>query len=152
MGLGLISQFFADIIFTIATDNIITSDIIISDIALYYGAASAGLIAAFLSPKLDKLSLITISAITFAYVNNLISSLNNDDYIIINTENLVFDIILTYIVTLELDRTALNDYYNHYYQKKYHFNPSFDTNKSSLNFLFILTISNLISFYDLKKS
>ena len=79
MGLGLISQFFADIIFTIATDNIITSDIIISDIALYYGAASAGLIAAFLSPKLDKLSLITISAITFAYVNNLISSLNNDD-------------------------------------------------------------------------
>ena len=75
MGLGLISQFFADIIFTIATDNIITSDIIISDIALYYGAASAGLIAAFLSPKLDKLSLITISAITFAYVNNLIDSI-----------------------------------------------------------------------------
>lgn len=63
----------------------------------------------------------------------------------------MFDIILTYIVTLELDKTALNDYYNHYYQRKYHFNPNFDTDKSSLTFLFILTISNLIGFYDLKK-
>lgn len=109
------------------------------------------MISAILSERLDKLSIITISTISFVYVNNLISALNNNEYIILDTQNLVFDIVLTYIVTIMLDKTAINDYYNHYYQRKYHFNPKLDTDKSSLSFLFILTISNLIGFYDLKK-
>lgn len=146
VGIGLISQFFADIIFTIATENIISTDIIISDVGLYYGAASAGIVAALFSYHLDKLALIPLSAITFAYVNNLVVSKDNE--IILNTENIVFDIILTYVVTLLIDNTAINDYYNHKYQKKYQYSLNLNTDKSSLNFLFILTISNMLSIFE----
>ncbi len=149
VGIGLISQFFADIIFTIATSNIILGDILISDISLYYGAASAGLITAYLAPFLDKFAIVPFSVITFAYVNNLVDSLSKDNDFYIDEQNIVFDIIVTEIVLFLFDRTAVPDYYNHLYERKFHQNPHLNADKTSFEFLFILMITNLIGFYDL---
>lgn len=148
VGIGIISQFFADIIFTIVTSNIVLGDIIISDVSLYYGAASAGLITAYLAPFLDKFAIVPFSVITFAYVNNLVDSLSNENDFYIDEQNIVFDIIVTEIVLFLSDRTAVPDYYNHLYERKYHQNPHLNTDKTSFEFLFILMLSNLIGFYD----
>ncbi len=148
VGIGIISQFFADIIFTTVTSNIVLGDIIISDVSLYYGAASAGLITAYLAPFLDKFAIVPFSAITFAYANNLVDSLSNENDFYIDEQNIVFDIIVTEIVLFLSDRTAVPDYYNHLYERKFHQNPHLNTDKTSFEFLFILMLSNLIGFYD----
>lgn len=150
VGIGLISQFFADIIFSLISDNVLETDVIISDISLYYAAASAGAIAGILGPFMDRFAIVFFSVVTFAFVNNYVQYLRGRRDFDLTNEDIIFNIIVTIVVIYCFDKKAIPDYLNHYYERHCVDHPRYNSDKSSFEFLFILCISNLINFAFLK--
>ena len=146
VGIGLISQFFADTLFSLLSDNITKTDIVISDISLYYAAAAAGAMGGILGPYMDRFAIVAFSTVTFAYVNNLVDDLTGNDKFYLSTEDIVFDIIVTIIVVYMIDDKSINDYWNHYYERHMIDHPRYNSDRTSFEFLFILTIVNLLNF------
>lgn len=145
VGIALISQFLADIIFSIIDGNIIETDLILSDISIYYGAAASGIVLVLLPSNMDKLELIVFAAVTFQYASNLVSSQTGEGFII-NERSIVFDILLAEILTTVFDRKSLNDYYNKLNKRHHFIDEEYETDKTSFEFLFFLFLSNLINY------
>lgn len=146
VGIGIISQFFADIIYSLLNDNITKTDIVISDISLYYASASAGAIAGILGPFMDRFAVVAFSTTTFVFVNNIMDDITNKKEFNIDSQGLIFDILLTEIVIYCFDKKAINDYYNHYFDRKMIEHPKYNSDKTSFEFLFVLAIVNLLNF------
>ncbi len=145
VGIAVISQFFADIIVSLVDDNILTTDVILSDISVYFGAVATAFVIFALPETADRLEIIAISTVTYNYFTSLAENDFNVDFEI-NTQEIVFTIILVELFTLAFDRKSLNDFINKYNERHHIIAPELDTNKNSLEFLILIFVSNLISY------
>lgn len=142
---AVISQFAADVIVSLIDDNILKTDIVISDTEVYFGAIITALVIFALPKTADRLEIIAIASVTYNYFINLARNDFDFDFKI-NTQEIVFTIVLTELFTITFDKTAINDYYNKYIRRHHLPCPELPTTKSEVSLLTLIFISNIITY------
>lgn len=145
VGIAMISQFLADIIFSLVDDNILKTDVIVSEVSIYFGTTATAIVIFALPENVDRLETIVISIVTYNYFTALAQNDFDLDFEI-DAKEIVFTIILVELFTITFDKKSLNDYINKYNQRHHIVAPLRKTDKNSFEFLFIIFISNLIAY------
>ena len=109
--------------------------------------------AGFLVDHMDRLAIKPISTTTFVYVNDYYSKKMKMKDIdeVLDTKGLLSDIIVILIIAYILDDSSRNDFYNHYYLRKYKYNLNLDTNLTFFSIVIQIIVLNLYSVYKIKR-
>lgn len=145
VGIAIISQFFADLVFSVLDDNILETDVIVSDVSLYSAATMTALVVFGLPKNIPRLELIIIATISYEYFKSLTNEITGKPANL-EPSNIIFTVILVEIISLTFDKKAINDYINKYNQRNNIAAPVLDTSKNSIEFLFYIFLGNLISY------